>query len=91
VLDAAWPAVAPESGLCVPARIRYDREKEYIYVLDSGNSLLSIFHRNSNFISALRGADRTFREPRGFSFKPESGEFAVADTGNSLVQKFTLR
>jgi hypothetical protein len=91
LLDAAWPAVAPESGLCVPARVRYDERKEYFYVLDSGNSLLSIFHRSGNFISALRGADRTFDEPGGFTLRPESGEFAVADTGNDIVQKFTLR
>jgi len=91
VLDETWPAVAPESGLCVPARVRYDSKKEYVYVLDSGNSLLSIFHRSGNFISAMRGADRTFDAPRGFTFRPESGEFAVADTGNDLVQKFTQR
>ncbi|HWR97303.1 MAG TPA: hypothetical protein VN317_02695 [Candidatus Methanoperedens sp.] len=91
VLDETWPAVAPESGLCVPARVRYDERKQYLYVLDSGNSLLSIFHRNGNYISALRGAARTFDRPGGFAFRPESGDFAVADTGNDLVQKFTLR
>ena len=91
VLDASWPAVAPESGLCVPERVRYDPEKEYVYVLDSGNSLLSIFHRSGNFISAIQGADQRFDEPGGFDFIPASGEFVVADTGNNLVQKFTLR
>jgi hypothetical protein len=91
VLEATWPAVAPESGLCVPARVRYDERKEYVYVLDSGNSMISIFHRGGNFISAIRGADRVFDEPGGFVFKAESGEFFVADTGNDLVQKFTLR
>lgn len=91
LLDATWPAVAPESGLCVPERIRYDSEKEYVYVLDSGNSMLSIFHRSGNFISALQGADRRFDEPRGFDLMPGTGEFVLADTGNNLVQKFTLR
>ncbi|HEY5999148.1 MAG TPA: hypothetical protein VI078_07570 [bacterium] len=91
VLDAAWPAVAPESDLCVPARVRYDSNKEYVYVLDSGNSLLSIFHRGGNFIGAIRGADRPFNKPAGVNLTPDTGTFVVADTGNDLVQKFTLR
>ena len=91
VLEATWPAVAPESGLCVPARVRYDVKKEYLYVLDSGNGLLSIFHWTGNFIGALRGADRSFNRPGGFDFRPLSGKFVLADTGNNLVQKFTQR
>lgn len=91
LLDSTWPAVAPESGLCVPERVRYDERQEYVYVLDSGNSLLSIFHRSGNFISALRGAVRSFDEPGGFDLRSESGEFVLADTGNDLVQMFTLR
>jgi len=91
VLEATWPAVAPESGLCVPARVRYDVKKEYLYVLDSGNGLLSIFHWTGNFIGALRGADRSFNRPGGFDFRPLNGKFVLADTGNNLVQKFTQR
>lgn len=89
----SWPAVAPESGLCVPGRIRVDNKpgQACVYVLDAGNGLLSRFSRDGRFLAALRGAERPFSSPRGFSFLPDRDQFVVADTANNIVQRFTLR
>ena len=87
----SWPAIAPESGLCVPARIRIDNENDYVYVLDAGNGLLSRFSRDGRFYSALRGAERPFVRPLGFALLPDRDQFVVADTANNIVQKFTVR
>ncbi len=90
-LEQTWAAVAPESGACVPARIRSDNVGRYLYVLDAGNGLLSRFHREGRFLSAVRGAERVFSKPGGFAVIPGRDQFAVADTANNIVQKFTLR
>lgn len=91
VLVKSWSAVAPESDLCVPERIRVDEENDFVYVLDSGNSLLMRFTRDGQFLAALSGAERTFLRPRGFAIKPDVDLVLVADTDNDIVQKFTLR
>jgi DNA-binding beta-propeller fold protein YncE len=90
-LIKSWSAVAPESGLCVPARIRIDEKNDYVYVLDAGNGLLMRFDRDGTFLAALRGADRPFSRPQGFSVNPDTDQVLVADTENNIVQKFTLR
>lgn len=90
-LETTWAAVAPESGVCAPGRIESDNQGRYLYVLDAGNGLLARFHREGRFLSAVRGAERPFSKPGGFAVVPGRDEFAVADTGNNLVQKFTLR
>lgn len=87
----SWPAVAPESGLCVPARIEVDVKNHFVYVLDSGNSLLMLFNEDGLYRWALRGADRPFSKPLGFAVDAEGEELLVADTENNIVQKFTLR
>ena len=87
----SWPAVAPESGLCSPARIEVDNKNNYVYVLDSGNSLLMCFNPDGLYRWALRGADRPFSKPLGFAINPDGDEVLVADTENNIVQKFTLR
>jgi DNA-binding beta-propeller fold protein YncE len=87
----SWSAVAPESELCEPARIRIDDDNDYVYVLDSGNSLLMRFTRDGLFLAALTGADASFLHSRGFSVDPARDLVLVADTGNNVVQKFTLR
>jgi tripartite motif-containing protein 71 len=92
-LERSWPAIAPESGLCVPGRIEIDEKgtNNYVYVLDAGNSLLLRFNLDGRFLAALRGAARPFSQPLGFALNPESDEFLVADTKNNIVQQFTLR
>jgi DNA-binding beta-propeller fold protein YncE len=90
-LEKSWPAAAPESGLCVPARIEVDKQHQYVYVLDAGNSLLARFNLAGQFLAALRGAERPFDRPRGFGVNPDRDEVVVADTENNIVQKFTLR
>jgi DNA-binding beta-propeller fold protein YncE len=90
-LERTWSAVVPESGLCVPARIRSDNRDRFLYVLDSGNGLIARFHREGRYLSAVRGAERPFASPGGFALREGSDQFVVADTGNNLVQKFTLR
>jgi DNA-binding beta-propeller fold protein YncE len=92
-LVASWPAVAPESGLCVPARIEIDRKNNYVYVLDSGNSLLICINPavGGMYRWALRGAQAPFSKPLGLSVNPDGDEVLVADTENNIVQKFTLR
>lgn len=87
----SWPAVAPESELCDPARIRIDDKNDYVYVLDSANGLLMRFTRDGLFLAALTGADASFLRSRGFAVDPERDLVLVADTGNNVVQKFTLR
>jgi tripartite motif-containing protein 71 len=87
----SWSATAPESGLCVPGRIEADNRNDYLYVLDAGNGLLSRFSRDGHFLAALRGADRPFTRPRGFTLNTDRDQFVVADTDNNIVQKFTLR
>lgn len=86
-----WSAAAPDSGLCVPGRIEADNKSDYLYILDAGNGLLSRFTRDGRFLAALRGADRPFVHPRGFTLSTDRDEFVVADTENNIVQKFTLR
>lgn len=87
----SWSAVAPESKLCDPARIRIDDKNDYVYVLDAGNNLLMRFTRDGLFLAALTGADASFQHSRGFSVDPARDLVLVADTGNNVVQKFTLR
>jgi len=92
-VEKSWPAIAPESGLCVPARIEVDDSgtDDYVYVLDAGNGLLLRFNLDGRFLAALRGAERPFSQPLGFAVSPERDEFYIADTKNNMVQKFTLR
>lgn len=90
-LVRSWSAVTPESGLCVPERIRIDEKNDYVYVLDSGNGLLARFDRSGLFLAALSGAERIFLRPRGFALDPGRAQVLVADTENDIVQKFTLR
>lgn len=87
----SWSAVAPESGLCVPARIEVDDKNHYVYVLDSGNSLLMLFNEDGLYRWALRGAQQAFSKPLGIAVNPDGDELLVADTENNVVQKFTLR
>jgi len=90
-LVSSWPAIAPESGLCKPARIEIDNKNDYVYVLDIGNGLLGRFHTEGRFLAAWRGAQRPFSKPQGVAVNPDRGEVLVADTENNIVQKFTLR
>jgi len=87
----SWAAVAPESGLCVPARLEIDEKNHYVYVLDSGNSLLMCYNPDGMYRWALRGAQEPFSRPLGFAVNADGDEFLVADTENNVVQKFTLR
>lgn len=90
-LVRSWPAVAPESGLCSPGRIETDNKNDYVYVLDTGNGLLERFNGDGHFLAALRGAERPFAGPLGFTVDADHDEILVADTENNIVQKFTLR
>jgi len=87
----SWPAIAPESGLCSPARIEIDNKWDYVYVLDAGNGLFERFNLEGRFLFALRGAERPFSKPLGLAVNPDRDEYLVADTENNIVQKFTLR
>ena len=88
---SSWPAIAPESGLCSPARIEIDNENDLVYVLDAGNGLFERFNLEGQFLFALRGAERSFSKPLGMAVNPDRDEYLVADTENNIVQKFTLR
>jgi tripartite motif-containing protein 71 len=92
-LIRSFSAAAPESGLCVPARIRSnnDRPNNYLYIVDSGNGLVMRYTREGRYLTALREADRQFAKPLGLGFLASEGEYAVADSDNNVVQKFTLR
>ena len=87
----SWPAIAPESGLCVPARIEVDEKYNYLYVLDSGNSKLSCYNPDGLYRWTLGGAQLPFSKPLGFAVNRDGEELLVADTENNMVQKFTLR
>lgn len=91
----SWSAAPPQSGACVPARIEIDNKHEMvnniIYVVDSGNGLLMRFTEEGRYLTGLHGAASTFLKPRGISIQEDRGEVAVADTGNNIVQKFTIR
>jgi hypothetical protein len=92
-LEKSWSGVAPESGLCVPARIEIDKSgtNDYVYVLDAGNGLLIRFNLDGRFLAALRGAERLFSQPLGFAVNPARDEVFIADTKNNIIQKFILR
>lgn len=90
-LVRSWPAIAPDSGLCVPARIEIDERNDYVYVLDSGNGLLMSFNPDGMYRWSLHEAQVTFSGPLGFAVDANGGEFLIADTENNIVQKFTLR
>lgn len=90
-LRKSWSAAVSEGSLCVPSRIEIDNEEDILYILDSGNGFLMRFTRDGNYLAGFRGAARTFQKPGGFSIDPERGQITVADTGNNIVQKFTLR
>ena len=87
----SWPAIAPESGLCEPGRIEIDNKWDYVYVIDSGNGLFERFNLEGRFLAAWRGAERPFSNPLGVAVNPDRDDVLVADTGNNIVQKFTLR
>ena len=86
-----WPAIAPESGICVPARLDVDEKNHFVYVLDAGNSLLLCFNPDGLYRWALGGAQVPFSKPLGFAVSRDGEELLVADTENNIVQKFTLR
>ena len=90
-LVKSWPAIAPESGLCAPGRLEIDNKNDWVYVIDSGNSLFERFELGGRFLAAWRGAERPFSNPLGLAVNPDRDEVLVADTGNNIVQKFTLR
>jgi tripartite motif-containing protein 71 len=90
-LVSSWPAIAPETGLCVPGRIEIDNKNHFIHVLDSGNGLFERYYLDGRFLFALRGAERPFSKPLGLAVNTDREEFLVADTENNIVQKFTLR
>ncbi|MHB8835925.1 MAG: NHL repeat-containing protein [Candidatus Methylomirabilia bacterium] len=90
-LANSWPANAPESGLCEPARIEVDNKNDYVYVLDASNGLFERFNLEGRFLFSLRGAARPFFKPLGMAVNPDRDEYLVADTDNNIVQKFTLR
>ena len=76
----------------MPARIEIDNKNDYVYVLDSGNSLLERFNLDGRHSAGrLRGAERPFSNPLGLAVNPDRDEVLVADTENNIVQKFTLR
>jgi DNA-binding beta-propeller fold protein YncE len=90
-----WSAAAPQSGACVPERIEIDNKHEMVtnivYILDSGNNLLMRFTEEGRYLTGIHGAASAFAKPRGISIQEDRGEIAVADTGNNIVQKFTIR
>jgi DNA-binding beta-propeller fold protein YncE len=92
-LEKSWSAIAPESGLCVPGRIEINERgtNRYVYVLDTGNSLLVRYNLDGRFLAVLRGAERPFSHPLGFAVSDDGERFLVADTKNNVVQRFTLR
>lgn len=87
----SWPAIAPESGRCSPARIEIDNKNFYVNVLDAENGLYSRFSSEGRFLFALRGATQSFSRPLGLAVNPDRDEVLVADTENNIIQKFTLR
>lgn len=90
-LARSWPAVAPESGLCSPGRLEIDNKNDYVYVLDVGNDLFERFNLEGRFLAAWRGAERPFADPLGLALNPDRDDVLIADSGNNIVQKFTLR
>lgn len=92
-LQNSFSAIAPDSGLCVPARIRIDEKNDYLYILDVGNSLLICYNPSVGgmYRWALRGAEVPFFKPLGLAVNADGDEILVADTENNSVQKFTLR
>jgi len=90
-LVASWSAVGPDQEACEPGRMESDNRYDYLYLVDAGNALFERFTRDGRFLSALGGAARPFNAPRGLALEEDRGDYAVADTGNNIVQKFTLR
>ena len=90
-LVTSWSGLTPESAVCVPGRLESDNRDDALYFVDAGNGLVVKFNREGRYLTSLRGAASPFSRPQGLAVNPERGDFAVADTGNDLVQKFTLR
>lgn len=92
-VERVWKVSYPEEEEepCHPTRIEIDNEDDYVYILDHVNSALRRFTKGGRYLDSLWEGDRPFKEPRGFTVQSGTREVWVADTGNDVVQRFTLR
>jgi hypothetical protein len=87
----AWQLTYPEDVECTGTRMEIDNNDDYVYILDSENSVLRRYTVDGRYLDSIWEANREFSGPMGFSIKEEARDVWVADTGNNIIQRFTLR
>jgi DNA-binding beta-propeller fold protein YncE len=92
-VENTWVADYPEreEEPCDPVRVRIDNKDDYVYILDGTNGVLRRYTKAGRYLDSVWEVKETLNEPRGMSIEPVRREIYIADTGNNIVQIFTLR
>ncbi len=93
-VDSWWTVPFPEDedrDGCSPSRLEIDNHDDYVYILERENGVLNRFTKRGEYIDSIREAKELFLSPMGLAVKPGTREVWVADTGNNIVQRFSLR
>lgn len=92
-VESSWVADYPErqEEPCVPTRIRLDNRDDYVYILDGENSVLRRFTKEGRYLDSIWEVREPLNRPEGFSIETVKRQLYIADTGNDIVQIFTLR
>jgi hypothetical protein len=92
-VDSSWIVPYPEEdqGECSPARIEIDNHDDYVYILERERGVLNRFTKSGDYVDSIWEAEEPFLFPMGFAVRPRTREVWVADTGNNIVQRFSLR
>lgn len=92
-VDSSWVVPFPDEdrGKCSPARIEIDNHDDYVYILERERGVLNRFTKGGDYVDSIWEAEEPFLSPMGFAIKPRTREVWVADTGNDIVQRFSLR
>ena len=86
-----WQLTYPDDVECTASRMEIDNNDDYVYILDSANSVLRRYTADGRYLDSIWEADQEFSSPMGFSVKEKARDVWVADTGNNTIQRFSLR
>ena len=87
----SWQLAYPEDVECRAIRMEIDNNDDYVYILDSENSVLRRFTADGRYLDSIWESAKIFSSPMGFSIQEKERNIWLADTGNNIIQKFTLR
>lgn len=88
---SSWPVTYPEDVECSAVRMEIDNYDDYVYILDGENNVLRRYTADGRYLDSIWTAKEPFNGPMGFSVREKARNVWIADTGNNIIQRFTLR